>query len=728
VINRRIRKVDANGIISTVAGKGVYGFSGDGGAATTASMSNPSGVAVDAVGNLFIADYGNHRIRKVDTNGLISTVAGNGTAAFSGDGGAATNASLNYPSGVAVDGMGYLFIADGSNHRIRRVALSDNGSFSPTLSLNGLAVANSGNYQVVVTGAAGSVTSSIASLLILDPPVITKQPTNQMVAAGTDLTLSVSVSGTEPLSYQWFFNGTPLTNDDKFSGVTTSNLTLTALTASEAGLYSVIVTNQIGAMAASNAALSVIYPPVITSQPTNQTVGIGTTARLSVSASGVGSLNYQWLFNGEALQDGISVASVPYPNAVAVDASGNVFISESLYQRILKVDPNGIITVVAGNSTAAFSGDGGPATNASLNYVSGMAVDGAGNLFIADCYSHRIRKVDSGSLISTVVGNGTAAFSGDGGPATNASLNFPNAVEVDANGNLFIADYDNHRIRKVAPDGLISTVAGDGTGAFSGDGGLATNASLFRPVGVKADVNGNLFIVDYNNHRIRKVAPDGLISTVAGNGIGAFSGDGGPATSASLKSPSNVAVDRTGTLFIADWGNGYLRKVSPTGLISTVAVGGGPATNANRFFPMDVVLDSSGHLFTAEIYYNRVRKLWLGGYGSQSPVLTLPDLTSSSSGTYQVVVANLGGSVTSSSVVLTVVSPPALGLSLLAGSPVLHLNGMVSNSFVVQYNTNLAGTNWTTLQRVPNLLTNPHPILDPAGFVSPARFYRVWME
>jgi sugar lactone lactonase YvrE len=549
-----------------------------------------------------------------------------------------------------------------------------------------------------------------------------------MVAAGTDLTLSVSVSGTEPLSYQWFFNGTPLTNDDKFSGVTTSNLTLTALTASEAGLYSVIVTNQVGAMAASNAALSVIYPPVITSQPTNQTVGIGTTARLSVSASGVGSLNYQWLFNGEALQDGISVASVPYPNAVAVDASGNVFISESLYQRILKVDPNGIITVVAGNSTAAFSGDGGPATNASLNYVSGMAVDGAGNLFIADCYSHRIRKVDSGSLISTVVGNGTAAFSGDGGPATNASLNFPNAVEVDANGNLFIADYDNHRIRKVAPDGLISTVAGDGTGAFSGDGGLATNASLFRPVGVKADVNGNLFIVDYNNHRIRKVAPDGLISTVAGNGIGAFSGDGGPATSASLKSPSNVAVDRTGTLFIADWGNGYLRNVSPNGLISTVAVGGGPATNANRFFPMDVVLDSSGHLFTAEIYYNRVRKLWLGGYGSQSPVLTLPDLTSSSSGTYQVVVANLGGSVTSSSVVLTVVSPPALGLSLLAGSPVLHLNGMVSNSFVVQYNTNLAGTNWTMLQRVSNLLTNPHPILDPAGLVSPARFYRVWME
>jgi secreted PhoX family phosphatase len=343
----------AQSIINTVAGNGVAGFSGDGGPATSASLNFPPGVAVDASGNLFIADQANHRIRQVDgVTGIITTVAGNGVDGFSGDGGPATSASLNFPPGVTVDASGNLFIPDNFNSRIRRV-------------------------------------------------------------------------------------------------------------------------------------------------------------------------------------DGVT----------------------------------GIITTVAGNGVAGFSGDGGPATSASLQNPAGVAVDGFGNLFIACFGNHRIRKVDGVTgIITTVAGNGLREFSGDGGPATSASLSDPFGVVLDASGNLFIADDGNNRIRKV--DGvtaIITTVAGNGTPGFSGDGGPATSASLRNPTGVTVDGFGNLFIADYNNHRIRQV--DGvtaIITTVAGNGTPGFSGDGGPATTASLNQPAGVAVDDFGNLFVADAFNHRIRQVVPT--------------------------------------------------------------------------------------------------------------------------------------------------------------------
>ena len=230
-------------------------------------------------------------------------------------------------------------------------------------------------------------------------------------------------------------------------------------------------------------------------------------------------------------------AALCFPGGIALDATGNLFIADQCNSRIRKVTPNGIITTVAGsgegNASFGYSGDGGPATNAMLNYPTGVAVDTAGNLFIADLFNSRIRKVTSDGIISTVAGNGTAGESGDGGPATSAMLNGPNSVAVDAAGNLFIADNAGSTIRKVTPAGIISTVAGNGINGYFGDGGPATSAALCSPGGVAVDATGNLFWAEFCSHVIRKVTPAGIISTIAGNSTrpgfaGGYSGDGGP--------------------------------------------------------------------------------------------------------------------------------------------------------------------------------------------------------
>ncbi len=266
------------------------------------------------------------------------------------------------------------------------------------------------------------------------------------------------------------------------------------------------------------------------------------------------------------------------PHSVAVSTDGNLFIADTGNQRIRRVDAAGMITVVAGNGKSGFSGDDGPATSASLASPSGVAVDTDGSVFIADRGNHRIRRVDAATgTITTAAGNGQSGFSGDSGPATGASLASPNGVAVDRLGNLFIADTGNHRIRRVAAaTGIITTVAGNGQSDFSGDSGPATGASLASPSGVAVDTDGNLSIADTGNHRIRRVdAASGAITTLAGGrGLG-FGGDGGPATSASLASPSGVAVDADGNVFIADTSNHRIRRVdAASGIITTVAGSG----------------------------------------------------------------------------------------------------------------------------------------------------------
>src|ERR1700751_4501787 len=236
--------------------------------------------------------------------------------------------------------------------------------------------------------------------------------------------------------------------------------------------------------------------------------------------------------------------------------------------------PDAIIQTVAGNGTSGFSGDNGAAATASLSEPFGVAVDAVGNLYIADTSNHRIRKVDASGVITTVAGNGTEGFSGDGGPATSAALNTPIGVAVDVAGNLYIADSFNNRIRKVNATGIITTVAGNGDARFSGDHAAATNGSLRAPFGVAVDKVGNVYIADTSNQRIRKVDASGTITTVAGNGTEGFSGDGGPAAQARLNFPTGVTVDRAGNLFITDQSNNRIRKVSTAWVIITVAGNG----------------------------------------------------------------------------------------------------------------------------------------------------------
>jgi trimeric autotransporter adhesin len=257
-----------------------------------------------------------------------------------------------------------------------------------------------------------------------------------------------------------------------------------------------------------------------------------------------------------------------YPTSVTVDASGNLYIADVVIHRIRMVsNSSGIITTVAGNGTMGYSGDGGPAISATLSYPRSVTLDASENLYIADSYNSCIRKVSKSSgIITTVAGTGMSGYSGDGGLATSAALSYPRGVTVDASGNLYIADTYNGRIRKVSKSsGIITTVAGTKDGAFSGDGGPATSARLYAPSGVTLDALGNLYIADTYNNRIRMVSESsGIITTVAGTGTYNYSGDGGLATSATLFHPSGVTVDASGNLYIADFGNSRIRMISLT--------------------------------------------------------------------------------------------------------------------------------------------------------------------
>jgi sugar lactone lactonase YvrE len=631
--NNRIRKVDTGGIITTVAGNGAASFSGDGGPATSASLDSPTGVAVDSAGNLFVADFANSRIRKVDhATQIITTVAGNGTASFAGDGGPATAAELNFPVGIFVDSSGNLFIADTGNFRVRMVdhssqvitTVAGNGSgassgdggpaTSAGLEAETVAVDSSGNFfiadfgnnrirKVGTTGnistVAGNGTAGFSgdggpatgAELQLPRGITVDSAGNLLIADSNNFRIrKVDLSG----------NITTVAGNGNF------NFSGDGGPATSAGM----APNFVAVDSAGNLFSADNGGP---GQGENRVRRIDHSTQIITTVAGNGNPSF--------LGDGgpATSASLQNPQGVAQDAAGNIFIADSNNSLIRKIDTHGVITTVAGGGTSGL-GDGGPATSAALAFPAGVVVDAAGTgiLFIADTQNQRIRKVDLSGTITTVAGNGTNAFSGDNGPATSASLNFPNGVAVDAAGNIFVADSTNNRIRKVDTGGIITTVAGNGTFGFSGDGGPASNAGLEGPEGVAVDGAGNLFIADTSSQRIRKVDhATQNITTVAGNGTNAFSGDGGPATSASLFNPFAVAVDRAGNLLIGDFGNQRVRKVDSSGVITTMAGNGtasfsgdgGSGASAGVHSPAGLAIDPIGNFFIADSGNNRIRRV-----------------------------------------------------------------------------------------------------------------------
>ena len=611
--NHRIRRVDSSGTITTVAGRVGSGFSGDGGPAVAAWLRLPYGITVDTAGNLYIVDTDNHRIRRMDPSGTITTFAGMGVSGFSGDNGPAVQAALRRPSGVAVDGVGNLYIADLGNHRIRRVdpsrvitTIAGTGEYGfrgdggPALearlaSPRGLAVDAAGNLYVADWG-----NHRIRILTRTRAPTTPPQPTGLTATAVSsskiNLTWQDNSHNETGFRVQRRLGGS---GDWVQVGTTAANVT----TFSDAGLSPATTyhfrVQAFNATASSTFSNEAVATTLERGQP-------DADWKIDTIAGGaVGD-------NGPAIE-----ARLHAPKKVAVDAAGNLYIADRSNHRIRRVDPSGTITTVAGTGESGFSGDGDPAVAAQLNIPEGVAVDGAGNLYIADSENHRIRRVDPSGTITTIAGTGESGFSGDNGPAVQAALRRHSDVAVDGAGNLYIADTFNDRIRQIDPSGTITTIAGTGLSGFSGDNGPAIQARLYWPGGVAVDGVGNLYVADSFNHRIRRVDPSGTITTIAGTGERGFSGDNGPAVAAQLRRPEGVAVDSAGNLYIADSDNHRIRRVDPSGTITTIAGTGvhgfsgdnGPAVQARVFLPWGVAVDNSGNLYIADWGNDRIRRV-----------------------------------------------------------------------------------------------------------------------
>ncbi|MGP8215590.1 MAG: T9SS type A sorting domain-containing protein [Bacteroidia bacterium] len=311
-----------------------------------------------------------------------------------------------------------------------------------------------------------------------------------------------------------------------------------------------------------------------------------------------------------------TAAELGGPHFVTLDDTGNIFIADYANARIRKINQAGIITTFAGIGAVGYSGDGGQATSAELFAPTCIVFDAEHNAYIADAGNARIRKITTAGVITTIAGDSTAGYNSDGIQATMAELSHPTGVAIDNSGNVYIADENNNRIRKVNSAGIISTIAGTGTPGYNGDGIAATSAQLQAPTGITVDTLGNLYIADYYNARIRKIDNAGTISTIAGNGTEAYSGNGVTATSAELYYPYSTAIDTKGNVYIAD-GYNAIRKVSFTGIITTIAgdtIGGysgdnGPATAAELNSPQGVFIDAEGNIYIADTFNDRIRKV-----------------------------------------------------------------------------------------------------------------------
>lgn len=574
----RIRRVDPYGIITTIAGaSNAPEASGDNGPATAADLSYPSTVIVDGLGNVFVADTVNCRVRKIDTAGIITTVAGT-VRGFSGDGGPATAAALGYVYGIAFDKDGQLLIADTGNHRIRRVSatgiittIAGATTGCGTFCTGGYAGDNGPATSALLDGPSSVSASSDGSIYIADS---NNSRIRRIGPTGTITT----VAGTGSFGFKG--DGGPAT-------------------AAELGYPSSVFVAPSGTL-------------YVGDTYNNRIRSVSTTGTITTIA-GSGSPGY----SGDGLR--ATSALLGNPSGMVVDSAGNLYVAEEANHRIRKITPAGLITTVAGTGDSGYraSDEGARATTAWLNRPEDVDLDAAGNLYIADTDNHRIRKVDPAGIITTVAGTTTNGYNGDGIAATSAQLSYPKGITHDPAGNLYIADWLNERIRRVDSSGIITTVAGTGTAGGTGDGNLATLARLSSPLGL-AFRGGELFIADSLNNRVRKIDAAGKISTIAGTGTAGFSGDGGAATSAMLSSPTGLSFDASGALLIGDLGNHRVRRVSG-GTITTIlgsASGlssgdGGLASGAQLAVPYDALVDATGNLFVSTL--NRIRRVAASG-------------------------------------------------------------------------------------------------------------------
>ena len=660
--------------VSTFAGAAP---DGDGGWAANAVLRTPGGMVFDRDGNLYVVDMGNAKIRKITPGGLITTFVGTGEAGFSGDGGPASRAQINsYLTGLKMDAAGNFYFLDAGNNRVRKVTATDNTIstyvYGPDLpdrviaggmigtaldSANNLYVsapgkrvifkiAPDGSFSELGTGALadtgddGPVTQAAflypGNLYVdaSDTLYVNDYTANRIRAITSDGIIHAfagsgkagfSGDGGPATSALLNFPGS-MTSDKSGNFYFTDRNNFRVRRIAPDGTISTFAGSGQGASSGDGgpATKAVLSPLALAVSPSGD---LYITDPYTVRVVGSDGIIRTLYGRNHFTEDGQLAETAVIGNlaAVASDSQGNLYLSDG--NRIRKIDRNGFLSTVAGNgSFTSNTGDGGPATSATIAFANAMVVDAMGNIYFGSASS--VRRVGTDGKISTVAGTGTAGFSGDGGPATQARLAGISGLALDASGSLYISDNPNRRIRKVTPDGIIRTIGGTGASGNSGNGGPAVAATL-APVGLVTDTAGNLYVADNIANEVKLISPDGTISIFAGTGVAGETGDGGPATAARLNSCTRLAID-SGNLYITDVNGNSIRVVTPDGIIHTIASGatfpngissdnladggsfggdGGPAIGAHYRNLGMVTFDGSGNIFVSDTGNARIRVL-----------------------------------------------------------------------------------------------------------------------
>ncbi len=592
--SNRVRKVGPSGTITTYAGTGVAGFSGDGGPAVRAQLSAVTGLALDPAGNLYIADQGNARIRRVNRAGIITTIAGTGTPVTSGDTGPALEAGICFPWALAFDRAGNLYVSDSHDNLVRRI---DPSGHIITVAGGGLAAASEreGEKALGDGGDAGRATLNTPRGLAVDDDgnlYIADRQNNRVRRVDHSGTISTLARLELPNA---------LALDGQGNLFVSGNSTIHKVDL-RTGVVSLYAGSVRGFDGDHHPALQTRFgfhsPAGLTFDGDGNLLAVdsanGRVRRIDARSGVVTTVAGGRSSEGPA---GVSTGLLA-PVGVALDRSGNLYISESNGHRILEMDSHGNLRTVAGTGINGYAGDGGPATSATLNFPFDVAVSASGDIYIGDEGNSAIRKVSPSGRITTPVHNSAYVI---------------DALALDESGNVYFSDVARCVVRKLDALGRVTVVAGiENSCGFAGDGGPATSAHLNNPLGIATDASGHLYIADYGNNRVRRVdIRRGTIRTVAGNGA-CRPGGSKKALSASVCRPRGLALDEEGNLFIADAHR--VREVRRNGKIRTVAGSSmpwesPPLAGAGRISPMAVAVDAHGNLYISDPASGRVLKI-----------------------------------------------------------------------------------------------------------------------